>query len=367
MAATSSRPAARRHTRALLLALVVVALVACLLPTAGGVGTKVASAQGARPSRTKSGQLRNVECVTNVDEGCVKISTTPGGHPIMIDSRPAGTTTESARQIALPKGTHTVEIVFPDGNNWRQTFDVQPLRVHCINLAYNPRRVEIPPAPVIPCPYPVTVNAPSMARDGDIVTFSAAADYLGQSGLNYTWTVSPPSARIMSGAGTQTITVDTTSLGSRRVTAIVVVDDGSGNRNCRQTAQAATAIEPIGPPPGDVGDDFISVSNDADKARLDYLAIKMQENPTYHAYVIAYGGRTSCRQQADLLIQCALRYLVGQRGVDASRVTTINGGLREKESYEFWVLSPGKPAPVAKPTLSPAEARPRRTCSRRCS
>ncbi|HEX8475794.1 MAG TPA: hypothetical protein VF666_17345 [Pyrinomonadaceae bacterium] len=355
MAAISSLPFVARRLRAILVGF---ALLACLLPI-GETGAQ---------NRTKKVTRNDLPCITDVNDGCIEISTTPGGYPVVIDGAPSGPTTEAKRQIALSPGPHTVEILFPNGNTWRQTFNVVSRRIHCINLNYNPRTVSIPPPPVVPCPYPVNVSAPTLVRDGSIITFTADVDYQGQSGLNYTWTVSPPSARIMSGANTPTITVDSTGLGGRRITAILVVDDGSGNRNCRQTAQAASLIEGFPPPPqAELPDEFLSVSNDADKARLDYLAIKLQENPSYRAYVIAYGGRTTCREQADILIRCALRYLVAQRGIEASRITTINGGLRDHESYQLWVLAPGTTPPTPTPTLSPSDARPRRTCARRCS
>lgn len=301
-----------------------------------------------------------------ITTGRIEVSTNPGGYPIFIDGQPAGETTEYVRAIELQPGPHTVEIQFPNNTRWAQPFNIVAGRKNCIALNYRPRTFEVPPVANIPCPYPVSISAPATAGDGDTITFSAAVGYQGQSGLNYTWTVSPPSARIIEGAGTPTITVDTTGVGSRRVTAILVVDDGSGNRNCRQTAQASTAVTKPELPENAVGDDFVSMTNDADKARLDYHAIKLQENPNYRAYVIAYGGRNSCREQAEILIRCAIQYLTRDRGIDASRITTINGGYREQASYEVWVQSPGKPTPTPKPTVSESEVRSRRPCTRRC-
>jgi tetratricopeptide (TPR) repeat protein len=104
-----------------------------------------------------------------------------------------------------------------------------------------------------PCPYPLAVNAPEKVGDGDIVTFTADVGYQGQSPLKYVWTVSPSTARITSGAGTPSITVDSSGLGNKSVTALLVADDGSGERSCRQTAYGETAVAPRAtkaPPPG---------------------------------------------------------------------------------------------------------------------
>src|SRR4029079_14081783 len=114
-------------------------------------------------------------------------------------------------------------------------------------------------------------------------------------------TVLPGEARIVSGAGTNTITDDSTNLGNQRVMATLVVDDGSGDANCHQTAQAATNVvkKEMPPPECKMFDQFPSVAFDDDKARLDNLAIELQNSPVTTAYIMIYAGRTSRAGQAD--------------------------------------------------------------------
>ena len=292
--------------------------------------------------------------------GRIEVTTNPGGNPIIIDGRAAGETTEFVRQIDLPPGPHTVEIIFPNGTRWSNAFNIIAGRKECIALNYRPRTINIPAAIVSPCPYPVNVTVPGSVNDGDIVTFSADANYEGQSALNYTWTVSPANARIINGAGTPTISVDTTGLGNRRVMAILVVDDGSGDRNCRQTAQSSTAVlSPVAPPVTNRRfDEFPSVAFDDDKARLDNLAIELQNSPGSVGYIIAYGGRTSRAGLASLLSERARNYLVNTRGISAERIIAVNGGLRESPTYELWIVPQGAEPPRATPTLDPSQARP---------
>jgi hypothetical protein len=283
--------------------------------------------------------------------GRIEISTNPGGYPVIIDGRPAGETTEYVRAIDLEPGAHTVEILFPNNTPWQQTFQMAAGRRYCIALNYRPTTISVPAVPVSPCPYPVNVSAPATVNDGDVITFSADVGYAGQSGLNYTWTVSPPAARILSGAGTPTITVDSTGLGSRRVTAILVVDDGSGDRNCRQTAQAATGIAApqILETPRRF-DEFPSTAFDDDKARLDNLAIELQNNPGATGYIIAYAGRRSRAGEADRMNARAVRYLTETRGISRERLQTINGGGRDANTYELWLVPQGAEAPRPTPT-----------------
>lgn len=300
--------------------------------------------------------------------GRVKISTTPGGYPILIDGKPAGETTASERLLDLPPGTHTVEIIFPNDERWTREFNVNAGRVYCIGLAYAPKSIPLPAK--LPCPYPVNVSAPSVVNDGDVITFSSDVAYAGSSALNYTWTVSPASARIISGAGTPTIMVDTTGLGKQRVTAILVVDDGSGERTCRQTAQANTNVIPLPPPvvKQKCYDCFPFTAFDDTKARLDNLAIELQNSPTSRGYIIAYAGRGSRAGQADRLIKRAKDYMVNQRGIDSSRLSVINGGYRDTDYFELWVVPQGAEPPQPTPTAQPGETqqpapnmRPRRS------
>ena len=283
--------------------------------------------------------------------GNLEISTTPGGNPIFIDGAPAGETTEFVRVIELQPGPHTVEIVFPNGTRWSHVINTVAGRRDCVALTYRPRSITIPPVVQSPCPYPVNVSAPATVADGDVITFSADVTYTGQSALNYTWTVSPPAARILSGVGTPTITVDSTGSGNRRVTAILVVDDGSGDRACRQTSQASTAVVAPAVIPNNPKrfDEFPSVAFDDDKARLDNLAIELQNSPGSTAHVIAYAGRGRRAGHADRMGRRALDYLLTTRGIDSSRVVFVNGGTRERDTYELWIVPQGAESPRPTP------------------
>jgi hypothetical protein len=301
--------------------------------------------------------------------GRVKLSTNPAGFPILIDGQPAGNTTESERLIELAPGPHTIEILFPQ-ERWTREFVVSAGRIYCIGLAYAPRSIPLP-AP-LPCPYPVNVSAPAQVADGEVITFASNVSYSGSSALNYTWTISPAGARILSGAGTPTIMVDSTGVGNQPVTAILVVDDGSGERSCRQTAQAVTNVTSTPPPPvkSRLYDQFEPPAFDDVKARLDNLAIELQNAPSSQGYVIVYGGRRSRAGQADKLAERARQYLVSERGIDSSRLVFMNGGYRETDYFELWLVPQGAEAPTATPSVSagdvqPAQGAPRRRRTRR--
>jgi hypothetical protein len=292
-----------------------------------------------------------------VKNGQLEISTNPGGFPLRVDGQPQGDTSTTVRVIELQPGHHNIEILLPNGGKWVRDFDIERARKVCVNLNYHPKKYTVTKSP---CPYPVNISAPVSVNDGDLITFTSDVSYGGSKPLAYTWTVSPAEARIVSGAGTATITVDSTNLGNQRVMATLVVDDGSGDALCRQTAQAATNVvkKELPPPECKVFDQFPSVAFDDDKARLDNLAIELQNSPDAIAYIMIYAGRTSRAGQADRLGQRTLDYLTAQRGVDAHRVVIINGGYRETDFIEIWVCPPGAKTPQPTPTVNPGDVHP---------
>jgi hypothetical protein len=294
-----------------------------------------------------------------VNYGQVEITTNPGGFPLRIDGKEEGTTSTTVRIIELAPGRHTIEIMLPNGGRWVRDFEIEKARKLCVNLNYHPKKYTVTKNP---CPYPVNVSAPVSVNDGDLITFTSDVAYGGSAPLSYTWTVSPADARILSGAGTATITVDSTGLGSQQVTATLVVDDGSGDAMCRQNAQASTSVVPRKPPEIECKpfDQFPSVAFDDDKARFDNLAIELQNTPDSQAYIIIYAGRTSRVGQADALGRRTMDYLTNQRGVDARRITIVNGGYRDSDFIEIWVCPPGAKTPQPTPTVQPGDVQPSR-------
>lgn len=288
--------------------------------------------------------------------GIIKIMSTPGGMLLLIDGKPQGETRTDYSSFELEPGVHNVAVKLPNGKTWAREIEVPAGRVKCVVVNYRP----LPPPPKSPCPFPVNLSAPKNVAEGEIITYTADVAYGGTAGLNYHWTVSPSSARISSGAGSPTITVDSTGLGNQRVMATLVVDDGSADASCRQTAQVASMVAPE-QKKSIVARDFDECNNctfDDQKARLDNLAVELQNDQTAKGYIIAYGGRTSPIGQVERLMSRAKDYLMQQRGIDASRLVIVNGGFRETDSVELWIVPSGAAAPRATPTIQAGDVKP---------
>lgn len=288
--------------------------------------------------------------------GVLKIRTTPGGLPLELDGKANGATSTSDRSFNLTPGLHTIVIILPDGQRWTREFNLDAGRIKCVALNYKAAA----PLATSPCPFPVNLSTPSEVNEGEIITFTSDVNYGGSSTLSHTWTVTPNNARILSGAGTPTITVDSTGLEGRRIVATLIVDDGSGEDACRQTVQAATFVRPLPrrENPAREFDVCCTCTFDDQKARLDNLAVELQNDPTARTYIIAYGGRTSRVGEADRLGTRAREYLIAQRGIDTSRITVLNGGYREEDCVELWLVPSGAKPPQPTPTVQPGDVRP---------
>jgi hypothetical protein len=306
----------------------------------------------ALPSATAHAKKRK-----KANYGTIKIQSNPAGLDLQIDGKPSSKTTADFTAIErLDPGLHTVVITLPDGQQWRREIDLPAARIKCVSINYRPNA----PVAASLCPFPVKLSAPPQVSEGELITYAADVNYNGTAGLLYRWTVNPANARIISGAGTPTITVDSTGLAGQRITATLVVDDGSGSPLCRQMVQAST-FTPRTLKRDIVGSEFdtcCNCSDDDQKARLDNLAVELQNDPSTTTYLMAYAGRTSRVGESARLLARARDYLVTHRGVDASRITVINGGFREDDCVEVWVVPRGAAPPQPRPTVRAGDVRP---------
>jgi len=287
--------------------------------------------------------------------GTIKILSTPAGLPISVDGKFYGETTSEFRSIDLEPGLHTVVIDLPGGQRWTREVDLPAGRIKCIALNYRPRA----PLPKSPCPFPVNVSAPAQVNEGEIITYTADVAYSGTAPLTYRWTVKPAGARVVGGSGTPTIAIDSTGLAGQDITATLTVNDGSGEPACSQIMRASTNVRAVEKTVivGREFDTCCSCSSDDLKARLDNLAIELQNDPTTTTHIFAYGGRTSPTGQADRLLTRARDYLVSQRGIDRARIIVVNGGFREEDCVEVWIVPRGARAPQPTPTVQPGDVK----------
>lgn len=192
-----------------------------------------------------------------------------------------------------------------------------------------------PPRPF--CPN-VSIYCPDVQQAGSPITFTASVSG-GTPGVTplYNWVVS--AGKIISGQGTTTITVDTAGLAGQPITATVEV--AGYNLECRAQCQAAVPA----PPNPTKFDEIGEIQRDDEKARLDVFAIELQNSPGAQGYIIGYGGRNRRFGTGAQRAQRARDYVVTTRGIEASRIVTLEGGARETGATELWIVPAGATPP----------------------
>lgn len=279
--------------------------------------------------------------------GILSVKTTPAAYPVLVDGVQIGMSgVTSAAEFFLSPGMHKIEVRGANGKAYVKDVEILKNVRNCVCLKMIENTVSSP------CPFNISVDGPDKVTEGDLITFAAFNSVTGNTTpVNYVWTVSPANARITSGAGTPSITVDTTGLGGQTVSAEVDASDGLNDASCRQKISVGTIVEKIPEKPivPEKFDEFDSVSFDDDKARLDSYVIQLQNRPDAQAYIIMYQGtdkNSATQRNVEKLSKKTLDYLVKSRGLDPRRVWIVKGGTRPKTSYQLWVVPPGAPTPV---------------------
>jgi hypothetical protein len=247
-------------------------------------------------------------------------------------------------------GTYTATVEVNDGNQHTAT-DSTTVTVAVCACA--------PP----PCPT-VSVSCPADVEEGSPITFNASVTG-GPSDLipTYNWSVS--AGTISSGQGTSSITVDTAGIGGQTVTATVEL--GGVAPECSRTASCSTSVRTRPEITPTRFDEYGDIRFNDEKARLDNYAIQLQNQPQAQAYIIAYG---TCEGEGQARADRAKNYLVNTRGIEAGRITTVDGGCRADLAVELWIVPTGANPPEVDTTneVSPCpECRraPRRRRGRR--
>ena len=179
---------------------------------------------------------------------------------------------------------------------------------------------------------------------------------------------STPSARSISGLGTPSITIETTKINGKSIAVNLAVEGMSDGGLCRVVADASTTVvAPRTPALPHKFAEFPSTGFDSDKEHLDRLATFLRNSPDAGAYLIAYTRQRRRSGQTVRLAARARDYLLKSSvisGIDPKWVVAVNGGYRERETYEIWIVPRGARPPLPTPTVPPATVRIKRGSTR---
>jgi hypothetical protein len=207
-----------------------------------------------------------------------------------------------------------------------------------------------PPVPTpTSCPV-VTVICPDESELGKPVPFTVAITG-GDPSVTPTFTWAVSAGTISSGQGTGSITVDRTGA-AVGTTVTATVDVGGYDRACQTSASCTLNICNLKPQPRKL-DEYGVIRTGDEKQRLDAFTVELQNDPTARGYLICYGGRRRRAGEARRRCERARTYLGFNRGIEASRVVTVDGGSRDVLTLELWLVPSGATPPRPTPTVLP--------------
>ncbi len=283
--------------------------------------------------------------------GILAVKTSPGSYPVVVDGVQVGMSGVGEDALFyLTPGNHRVEVLGPDGKTWAKEINTIKDVKNCVCLKMVEKSI------TSPCPFNISVSGPDKVTEGDLVTFVAqntpSSNVTSSNPLKYVWTITPALAKITSGLGTDSITIDTTGLAGQTLFASVETTDGFYDATCRQVKTVSTEITPIPLIPPPVQSDIVFRAFDDIKARVDLFVQELYNVPDSQAYVIVYQGRNQGKTKAVDSVKISkrmLEYMVKVRGVDPRRIVMTSGGMREVSMAEMFIVLPNSKTPVATP------------------
>jgi hypothetical protein len=99
-------------------------------------------------------------------------------------------------------------------------------------------------------------------------------------------------------------------------------------------------------------DDGSGRTFEQDKPRLDRFAKEMKVNNSADAYIIAFAGLVSYKNEARIRLNCVRKYLITTHGISPSRLKLIDGGYQVEKSVKLFLVNPGEPEPPGFPTVN---------------
>ena len=199
---------------------------------------------------------------------------------------------------------------------------------------------------VNPCAPPVcptvSITSQEIAINQPLTFSSTVKGVPADSAPLYNWTVS--AGRIIEGQGTSAIRVDTTGLTGQTVKATLSM--GGYSLDC--SASCAVPI-PVPILPSLKFDEFPNIARNDEKARLDNFTVELQHDPTATAYVVVYPGRRGRTGDVQRHTTRIVDYLINSRGIDARRIVTLVGSLRDDLLVELWITPQGASPPAPAP------------------
>ncbi len=222
-----------------------------------------------------------------------------------------------------------------------------------------------PPPPPVAAPMPPSVSCtadPASVTAGDTATIRANGDSPDNHPLTYTFAASQGSISQRENVATLTTAGAT---GNIAVTCTVTDD-----RNLTVSSHTSVAVQaPAAPPQASQAGDFAFLPNSARvdnkaKAILDGIALRMNREANSNVLVVGYSAVAEKNTLGLARANNSKTYLTKDKGIDAARVTTADGGKGGRR-VEIWFVPAGAAMPAVTPVAAPAETAPAKPAAKK--
>ncbi len=203
------------------------------------------------------------------------------------------------------------------------------------------------PEEQIICPYMYDVSVPPVvfSNSNSPLTFSTSIINYTKNKPIFNWSLS--AARIISGQGTSSITVERPISGYQPISATVELSGFSSE--CNLEKKSATSPEKLSSLPLKI-DEYEKLSCDSESLTVHYLGSVLYLEPKAQAYVIIYGGKNGTHNEVKATIARVNSHVRFLR-ISPKDISIIDGGFREKLSIELWLYEKGGNPPIPTPTV----------------
>ena len=200
----------------------------------------------------------------------------------------------------------------------------------------------------------VDIDGPSQVNSGTPLVFKVRTTTIHTTKPEFKWKLS--AGAIMTGQGTNEITVDTAGLGGQVVVATVELPGTPAG--CNASASKTVEIRPE-PPTSCAFDSYGDINFEDEKARLDNIAVQLDNQTLSSAYILMSAGQVTFRNEAEERLNRAKSYLVDVRGRDRNRIVTVDCGFTQELRTQLWVVPLGAAPPFCRDftNILPSEVR----------
>lgn len=200
----------------------------------------------------------------------------------------------------------------------------------------------------------VDIEGPAEVEPGTPVIFKVRVpSLLHTSKPEFQWKVS--AGTIVTGQGTNEITVDTVGLGG--LDLIATVELSGAPLGCNASASRTTRVKPAVFVCGRPFDEYGDVRFEDEKARLDNFAIQLTAHAPTIGYILLSAGRETYEGETRERLDRARSYLVGVRDIDPNRLVTVDCGFSADLTFRLYLFPLGIDVPCIDSNVTLAEVK----------